>query len=117
MTGTQFTLYTISGECPSSEKYARDQVLTCLCLRLGPGPNPVKIAIALELLGLQYDCIPLSTGVGKGSIKDPDYVSKVNPNGRAPGLVDHGNEDFSIGESGAILRYLADKVYCTSTRY
>ncbi|GFF57408.1 glutathione S-transferase 2 [Aspergillus udagawae] len=55
----------------------------------GPGPNPVKVAMALEHLGLDYDCVPLGFGKGKGTVKDPEYTSKVNPNGRVPALIDH----------------------------
>ncbi|KAJ5941758.1 glutathione S-transferase family protein [Penicillium verrucosum] len=87
MTGTPFTLYT----------------------HAGPGPNPVKVAITLEHLGLSYDTVPLGFGEGKGTVKDPEYTSKVNPNGRVPGLIDHGNNEFTVFESAAILRYLADK--------
>lgn len=76
----------------------------------GPGPNPVKVAMALEHLGLDYDCIPLVFGEGKGTVKDPEYTSKVNPNGRVPGLIDHENNDFTVFESAAILQYLAEKV-------
>ncbi|PYH94528.1 glutathione S-transferase family protein [Aspergillus ellipticus CBS 707.79] len=75
----------------------------------GPGPNPVKVAIALEHLGLVYNTIPLAFGEGKGTVKDPEYTSNVNPNGRVPALIDHDNGDFTVFESGTILRYLADK--------
>lgn len=88
MSQSQFTLYT----------------------HAGPGPNPVKVAILLEHLGLSYDVIPLSFGEGKGTVKDPSFVDKVNPNGRVPGLIDHENNDFTVFESGAILQYLAEKV-------
>ncbi|GFG11176.1 glutathione S-transferase 2 [Aspergillus lentulus] len=53
----------------------------------GPGPNPVKVAMALEHLGLDYDCVPLEFGEGKGTVKDPEYTSR----------------------SAAILTYLAEK--------
>ncbi|GIC86258.1 glutathione S-transferase family protein [Aspergillus udagawae] len=75
----------------------------------GPGPNPVKVAMALEHLGLDYDCVPLGFGKGKGTVKDPEYTSKVNPNGRVPALIDHENNNFTVFESAAILTYLADK--------
>ncbi|RHZ52819.1 uncharacterized protein CDV56_100674 [Aspergillus thermomutatus] len=74
-----------------------------------PGPNPVKVAMALEHLGLDYNCVPLGFGEGKGTVKDPEYTSKVNPNGRVPGLIDHQNNEFTVFESAAILRYLAEK--------
>jgi glutathione S-transferase len=80
---------------------------------IGPGPNPVKVAMALEHLGLDYDCVPLEFGEGKGTVKDPEYTSKVNPNGRVPGLIDHQNNNFTVFESAAILRYLAEKVPMT----
>jgi glutathione S-transferase len=81
---------------------------------VGPGPNPVKVAMALEHLGLDYDCVPLEFGEGKGTVKDPEYTSKVNPNGRVPALIDHSN-NFTVFESAAILAYLAEKVpiHCT----
>ncbi|KAF7158752.1 hypothetical protein CNMCM5623_003916 [Aspergillus felis] len=75
----------------------------------GPGPNPVKVAMALEHLGLDYDCVPLKFGEGKGTVKDPEFTSKVNPNGRVPALIDHENNNFTVFESGAILTYVAEK--------
>lgn len=66
--------------------------------------------MALEHLGLQYETVPLRFGEGKGTVKDPEYTSKVNPNGRVPGLIDHGNKDFTVFESAAILQYLAEEV-------
>ncbi|GFF49114.1 glutathione S-transferase 2 [Aspergillus lentulus] len=75
----------------------------------GPGPNPVKVAMALEHLGLDYDCVPLEFGEGKGTVKDPEYTSRVNPNGRVPALIDHSNNNFTVFESAAILTYLAEK--------
>ncbi|PYI09738.1 glutathione S-transferase family protein [Aspergillus sclerotiicarbonarius CBS 121057] len=75
----------------------------------GPGPNPIKVAIVLEYLGLSYTTIPLKFGEGKGTVKDPEYTAKINPNGRVPALIDHGNDDLVVFESGAILQYLAEK--------
>lgn len=112
MTGAPFTLYTHAGEkslpAISVNVFIHSNLPFSACV--GPGPNPVKAAIALEHLGLQYDTIPLGFGEGKGTVKDTDYTSKVNPNGRVPGLIDHGNKDFTVFESGAILQYLAEKV-------
>jgi hypothetical protein len=112
MTGSPFTLYTHAGEKSLLDISVNDFIHSNLPLSacVGPGPNPVKAAIALEHLGLQYDTIPLGFGEGKGTVKDTNYTSKVNPNGRVPGLVDHGNKGFTVFESGAILQYLAEKV-------
>ena len=69
-------------------------------------PNGYKAAIALEELGLPYTLIPLK--LGDLDQKKPEYL-KINPNGRIPTIVDHGNGDFAVFESGAILIYLAEK--------
>lgn len=41
-------------------------------------------------------------------MKTPDY-ERINPNGRIPAIVDHGNNDLIIWESGAIILYLVKK--------
>ncbi len=69
-------------------------------------PNGHKVSIMLEELGVEYTvkAIDLSSGVQK----QPEFLA-INPNGRIPAIVDHGNDDFAVFESGAIMLYLAEK--------
>jgi len=69
-------------------------------------PNGFKVSIALEELGLSYTVRPIS--LGKLEQKE-EWFLKINPNGRVPAIIDHGNGDFAVFESGAILIYLAEK--------
>jgi GST-like protein len=69
-------------------------------------PNGWKISIALEEMGLPYTVRTLS--LSKLEQKE-DWFLRINPNGRIPAIVDHGNGDFAVFESGAILIYLAEK--------
>jgi GST-like protein len=69
-------------------------------------PAQWKVSIALEELGLPYTVRALS--LGKLEQKE-EWFLKINPNGRIPAIIDHGNGDFAVFESGAILIYLAEK--------
>jgi GST-like protein len=72
-------------------------------------PNSVRIPIALEELGLAYTLTAIN--VREGEQRQPSYLS-INPNGKVPILVDSGGPDgkpLTLGESGAILIYLAEK--------
>jgi len=69
-------------------------------------PNGWKVSVALEELALPYTLRALS--LGKLEQKE-EWFLKINPNGRIPAIVDHGNGDFAVFESGAILVYLAEK--------
>ncbi|GJJ09235.1 hypothetical protein Clacol_003457 [Clathrus columnatus] len=81
----------------------------------GVTPNPAKAAILLEELGLSYKAIHRGFGGGANGVKAADYL-KINPNGRVPTIIDHGNNDKTVWESGAILFYLAEK-YDTAGKY
>ena len=69
-------------------------------------PNGYKISIALEELDLPYMVHKLD--FNKNEQKSPEFL-KINPNGRIPAIIDRGNDDLAIFESGAILMYLAEK--------
>jgi GST-like protein len=72
-------------------------------------PNSVRIPIALEELGLPYALTAINAR--KGEQKQPSFLA-INPNGKVPVLVDSdgpGGKPLTLGESGAILIYLAEK--------
>jgi GSH-dependent disulfide-bond oxidoreductase len=75
-------------------------------LLTAPTPNGWKASIALEELGLPYTVRPISLGAGE---QKEEWFLELNPNGRIPVIIDHGNGDFPVFESGAILVYLAEK--------
>lgn len=63
----------------------------------------VKVRLFLEELALPYR--PVFMDVGKGAQRTPEYLNK-NPLGQVPFIED---DAISLGESNAILRYLAEK--------
>jgi glutathione S-transferase len=69
-------------------------------------PNGWKASITLEELGLPYKVRRID--FEKREQKEPWYL-KINPNGRIPAIVDHGNDDFAVFESGALMIYLAEQ--------
>ena len=75
-----------------------------------PTPNGHKITLFLEEAGLDYTIRPVN--IGKGEQFEPAFLA-ISPNNRMPAIVDHAPRDggapISVFESGAILRYLADK--------
>lgn len=75
-------------------------------LYTAPTPNGHKISIALEELALPYALHVLD--LARKEQKAPWYLA-INPNGRIPAIVDRGEDDFAVFESGAILIYLAEK--------
>ncbi|HEX8525867.1 glutathione S-transferase family protein [Allosphingosinicella sp.] len=75
-------------------------------LYTAPTPNGYKASITLEELEIPYDLHVLD--LASGSQKQPWFLA-INPNGRIPAIVDRGNGDFAVFESGAIMLYLAEK--------
>jgi GSH-dependent disulfide-bond oxidoreductase len=75
-----------------------------------PTPNGHKITLFLEESGLPYKIIPVD--LTKGAQFEETFLER-SPNNRMPMIVDHepadGGKAVSVFESGAILRYLADK--------
>ena len=69
-------------------------------------PNGWKASITLEELALPYKVRRID--FDKREQKEPWYL-QINPNGRIPAIVDHGNGDFAVFESGALMIYLAEK--------
>jgi GST-like protein len=67
------------------------------------GPNPMKVALCLEEMGLAYEAIPVDTRKGE---QHSSFYLEINPNAKAPSIVDEGNIVF---DSNAILLYLAEK--------
>ncbi len=57
-------------------------------------------------MGLSYQLRALDLGAREQ--KEPWFLA-INPNGRIPAIIDHGADDFTVFESGAILVYLAEK--------
>ncbi len=66
-------------------------------------PNPLKVALFLEETGLDYE--PIAIDTRRGDQHQPAYLA-LNPNGKAPTLVDG---DVTVFDSNAILLYLAEK--------
>lgn len=69
-------------------------------------PNGRKVSIALEEMSLPYRV--RTVNLREEEQKRPNFL-KINPNGRIPAIIDHGNSHFPVFESGAILIYLAEK--------
>ena len=72
-------------------------------------PNGRKITIMLEELGVPYAVHPIS--ISRGDQFTPEFLA-ISPNNKIPAIVDpEGPEGkpISIFESGAILKFLAEK--------
>jgi glutathione S-transferase len=75
-------------------------------LYTAPTPNGWKASIALEELGLPYTAHAINL---MEQVQKQAWFLAINPNGRIPAIVDRGEDDFAVFESGAILVYLAEK--------
>ena len=79
-------------------------------LYFAPTPNGWKISVMLEECGLPYSVFPVN--ITRGEQLRAEFL-KLSPNGRIPAIIDRdppgGGEPISMFESGAILRYLAEK--------
>jgi len=69
-------------------------------------PNGWKASITLEELETPYTVRKIS--FDEKEQKAPWFL-EINPNGRIPAIIDHGNGDFVVFESGAIMLYLAEQ--------
>ena len=72
-------------------------------------PNGRKITIMLEELGVPYTLHHID--IGRGDQFTPEFLA-ISPNNKIPAIVDPegpGGKPVSIFESGAILKYLAEK--------
>jgi len=69
-------------------------------------PNGFKISITLEELGIPYIVRHIKLSLHE---QKEDWYLALNPNGRIPTIIDHGNGGFVVFESGAIMIYLAER--------
>lgn len=72
-------------------------------------PNGRKITLMMEELGVPYTLHWIN--IGRGDQFKPDFLA-ISPNNKIPAIVDPegpGGEPISVFESGAILKYLAQK--------
>lgn len=74
-----------------------------------PTPNGRKVTIMLEELGVPYTVHAIS--IMRGDQFTPEFLA-ISPNNKIPAIVDPEGPDgapISVFESGAILKYLAEK--------
>jgi GST-like protein len=70
-------------------------------------PNGWKVSVFLEEVGMPYTVHPIN--LSKGEQITTEFL-RICPNVRIPAIVDRGNGNFPVFETGAILLYLARKV-------
>ena len=66
--------------------------------------NGYKVRLFLTQLGIPFERVEYD--LARGETRTPEFLQKVNPNGRVP-VLETGDGRF-LPESGAILFYLAD---------
>lgn len=74
--------------------------------------NGHRVSIMLEEVGLPYDIVPIDLAKGE---HQGAALRTVNPMGQIPAIIDSDGPDgatVTLGESSAILRYLARKTGC-----
>ena len=69
-----------------------------------PSGNGYKVRLLLARLGIPFRRIEYDTA--RGETRTPDFLTRINPNGRVPVLETDAGE--FLAESDAILYYLAD---------
>jgi glutathione S-transferase len=69
-----------------------------------PSGNGYKVRLLLTQLGLPYQLVEYD--IDRGETRTPEFLEKVNPNGRIPVL--ELEDGRTLPESNAILFYLAD---------
>ncbi|KAL1506148.1 hypothetical protein ABEB36_005565 [Hypothenemus hampei] len=75
------------------------------------GPPSLAVQQCLKYLGIDYTLVNVDFGLGEHMTED---FAKKNPQKEIPVLDDNG---FQLGESNAILQYLADKYAKDDTLY
>lgn len=75
-------------------------------LYTAPTPNGHKASCTLEELGTPYEVFTIDISSGD---QHKEEFRAISANGRIPAIVDRGNDNLSIFESGAIMVYLAEQ--------
>ncbi|WP_430471438.1 glutathione S-transferase family protein [Thalassospira lucentensis] len=66
--------------------------------------NGYKVRLLLSMMGTAFEYV--ERDIMKGETRTPEYLEKINPNGKIPALV--LNDGRVLAESNAILTYLAE---------
>ena len=77
-------------------------------------PNGRKVSIMLEEIGMDYNVFPIN--IAKDEQFQPHFL-EISPNNRIPAIIDKGNDNYSLFESGAILMYLGALASISSYYY